>query len=650
MDRHCPVKGGLGDGGLGQHRCLRSRQRRLSASRLVALSALLGVPLGTLTALAPVVLLAAPASASAGAACTGTIAGVVVTGGSAQTAKVGTGFSSALQAEVVDTGGCPISNVDVEFVAPTSGPSATFPGAATNATVETGTNGVATAPTLTANDVSGSYTVLAEVANTGIEADFNLTNTTAGVASGVKVTSGNDQSAKVGTQFALPLTVNVLDAYGDPVPDDTVSFTVITTSGAGATFVGGGSSATAQTSESGTAASPLLVAGSTVGPFTVTASVGGLNTSATFSLKDVASGPYAMTAGAGSSQVTELGTDFAVPLAVTVTDSDGNAVTGASVTFNAPASGPSGVFAGHGASAVVQTDSNGVAAAPDFSAGEVPGGYIVTAKVAGLAGEATFALVNTARTTASVSGPAGTYWLVTSAGRVLTSGGAANYGSVPGKPTSRAVGIAATPGGHGYWVTTSGGQVFAFGNAKLYGSPAKLHLKSPIVGIAAAPDGKGYWLVASDGGIFNYGDAGFRGSPAQLHLKSPIVGIAATPDGKGYWLVASDGGIFNYGDASFHGSTGNIHLSKPIVGIAATTNGQGYWLVASDGGIFAFGGATFYGSQPSVIPQPVKALVTTPDGDGYWVISANGTAAGFGDAGAQGSPSPAGVTVVGGAA
>ena len=78
-----------------------------------------------------------------------------------------------------------------------------------------------------------------------------------------------------------------------------------------------------------------------------------------------------MTAGAGSSQMTELGTDFAVPLAVTVTDSDGNAVTGASVTFSAPASGPSGVFAGHGTTAVVATDSNGVATAPDFSANEV---------------------------------------------------------------------------------------------------------------------------------------------------------------------------------------------------------------------------------------------------------------------------------------
>jgi hypothetical protein len=623
--------------------------RRHSRWRTVALGLLVGLPVSSLTGLAPVVLLAAPASAATGSACTGTIAGVVVSAGSPQTAKVGEGFSSALQAEVVDTGGCPVPNVDVEFVTPTSGASATFPGAATTATVETGTNGVAGAPTLTANDVSGSYTVLAEVASTGIEVDFDLTNTTAGVANAVKISSGNDQSAKVGAPFALPLVVDVADAYGDPVPDETVAFTVVTTNGAGATFVGGGSSATAQTDESGVATSPLLMAGSTVGPYTVTVSVSGLNSSATFSLKNLASGPYAITGGAGSSQTTELGTDFAVPLAVTVTDDEGNAVPGASVTFSAPASGASGVFAGYGSTAVVTTDTNGVATAPDFSADETAGGYIVTAKAAGLASEAAFAMVNTARTTASVSGPDGTYWLVTSSGHVLTSGAAANHGSVSGKLSSKAAGIATTPGGRGYWVVTAGGQVYAFGNAVSYGSPAKLHLARPVVGIAATPDGKGYWLVASDGGIFNYGDAALYGSPAKLHLKSPVVGIAATPDGKGYWLVASDGGIFNYGDAGFHGSTGSIHLNKPIVGIAATANGKGYWLVASDGGIFAFGGATFYGAQPSVVPQPVKALVATPDGDGYWVVSANGTAAGFGDAGAQGSPSPAGVTVVGGA-
>ncbi len=599
-----------------------------------------------LTGLASVTLAAAPASA-AGAACTGTIAGVSMSGGSGQTAKVGEGFANALQAEVVDTGGCPVSGVDVEFVAPTSGPSATFPGAATNATVETSSAGVASAPTLTANQVSGSYTVIAEVANTGIEADFNLTNTTAGAANGVKATSGSGQSAKVGAQFALPLSVQVDDAYGDPVADETVDYTVVTTSGAGASFLGGGSSATAQTNQSGLATSPVLVAGTTVGSYTVTASVAGVNTSATFTLKNISSGPYALTAGAGTSQATELGTDFAVPLAVTVSDQSGNAVSGAAVTFRAPASGASGAFAGSGAAVVVDTDANGVATAPYFSANDTPGGYIVTAKVAGLAAQATFALVNTARTTASVSGPAGTYWLVTSTGKVLTSGAAANYGST-GKLSSKAVDVATTPGGRGYWVVTAAGHVYAFGNAKAYGYPAKA--PSPIVGMAGTADGKGYWLVASNGAVYAYGDAVSHGSPAKAHLASPIVGMAATADGKGYWLVAADGGIFNYGDAAFHGSAGHVKLKKPIVGMAATADGKGYWLVASDGGIFAFGSATFYGSQPSLTPQPVKALVATPDGDGYWVVSANGTAAGFGDAGAQGSAlTAAGVTVVGGA-
>ena len=78
--------------------------------------------------------------------CTGTLGGLLVSGGSGQAARAGTAFADPLAAEVVDTGGCPLSNVDVEFVAPTSGAGATFPGSATTATVATGTDGVATAP------------------------------------------------------------------------------------------------------------------------------------------------------------------------------------------------------------------------------------------------------------------------------------------------------------------------------------------------------------------------------------------------------------------------------------------------------------------------------------------------------------------------
>ena len=56
----------------------------------------------------------------------------------------------------------------------------------------------------------------------------------------------------------------------------------------------------------------------------------------------------------------------------------------------------------------VLTNSNGVATAPDFSANQRTGGYVVTAAVDGIATPATFALVNEPRTGTSAPRPAGT--------------------------------------------------------------------------------------------------------------------------------------------------------------------------------------------------------------------------------------------------
>jgi hypothetical protein len=624
-----------------------NRPARGSARWLAGLALLAGLPLAGLGVTAASLPFADVASASTG--CTGTVVGLQVTAGSPQLAKVGTAFADPLEVEVVDNGGCPVPYADVVFSTPGAGPSANFAGGLGADTVTTNTQGIATAPTLTANDISGSYSVTAEVQNTSFEVTFDMTNTTTGVASTVTSVSGNNQSAAVGADYPAPLEVSVTDAYGDAVQGTTVDFAVATTSGAAATFVGGGATAAVQTGTGGTATSPLLVAGSTVGTFTVTATVSGVTTPVTFTLTNVASAPTTLTVGTGSSQSTELGTTFAVPLAVTVTDTNGNDVVGASVTFSAPHSGPGGVFAGSGATVVVLTDSSGVATAPDFSANQVTGGYIVTASVAGLSSEATFALVNTTRTTASVTGPTGTYWLATSTGQVLRSGGATNYGGVTKKLSAPIVAMASVPGGRGYWLVASNGLVYPFGSAVSYGPKSKLHLSKPIVGIAATANGKGYWLVASNGQVFAYGDAVNYGDPAKLHLSKPIVGIAATADGKGYWLASSDGGIFNYGDAAFHGSTGSLRLKSPIVAIAAAPGGTGYWLVAANGEVFAFGHATLFGSGTRLSPKPVKAIVPTSDGDGYWIVSANGTAAGFGDAGAQGSRSSAKTAVVGGA-
>jgi hypothetical protein len=632
-----------------------NKVRRQGALVGLTVATLLGAAtLGT----ASVVLAASPALA-AGGGCNGTSEpsfSISAVSGSGQSTKVGTAFATPLEVQVTESIGttsCPAAGEQVEFVAPATEPSAVFNGGVTSVYVTTGSDGTATAPTLYADNVTGSYTVSAYVgssSSTYAPATFQLSNSTVGVPATLTMTSGSGQSATIGGTFAQPLQVTVTDANGDPVAGTTVNFSVVTTAGAGATFAGGGSATTAQTNANGVATSPLLSAGTTAGAFTVTATVEGVTAEATFSLTDLAGAPSTLTAGVGSGQSAELGTDFAVPLAVTVDDADANPLVGEPVTFSAPTHGASGVFAGAGTTAVVLTNSDGVASAPYFCANDHMGGYVVTASVAGVSTPATFALVNTARTAASVTGPDGSYWLVTSTGKVLTSGSAAHLGSTTAKASAPVVGMAAMASGAGYWLVTAKGTVRAFGDAVNYGPAASAPLAKSIVGIAATADGKGYWLVASDGGIFNYGDAVNYGSPASVHLTKPIVGIAATPDGKGYWLVASDGGIFNYGDAAFYGSTGKVHLTKPIVGIAAAPGGKGYWLVASDGGVFAFGHATYYGSGVGLSPPLVKAIVPTADGYGYWIVSANGTAAGFGDAGAQGSATSAKMTIVGGAA
>jgi hypothetical protein len=572
-------------------------------------------------------------------ACTGTIGGLEVSSGSSQTAKAGTGFSTPLAAEVVDTGGCPLGSVDVEFVAPASGAGATFPGSATTTTVASGTDGVATAPVLTANDVSGSYTVLASIPGSALQVSFDLTNTTSGVAASVGVSSGSNQSAKVDQQFPLPLAVNVLDSYGGPVGDTDVTFTIVPTNGAGASFVGGGGVATTQTTSAGTATSPLLVAGSAAGSFSVQVSVNGIGKPAVFTLTDLASAPYAISPGAGTSQSAQLGADFVVPLAVTVTDSGGNAVSGAVVTFSAPTSGASGVFAGRGPSVAVPTNSKGVAVCPSFSANTVTGGYIVAARVAGLGSVAAFAMVNTARTGANTAGMAGSYWLATTDGQVLVSGTAARYGPVTGRaPSGHVVDMATTLDGHGYWLVTSSGAVYAFGDARNYGSIPGPRPHAAVISMAATPDGRGYWLVTSSGAVYAFGDAHYYGSARASRLTGKVVGIAAAGDGKGYWLAAQDGAVVPFGQASSYGSAGGIRLTAPIVGITAASNGKGYWLVAKDGGVFAFGQATFYGSGKGIAINPVVGVVAVPDGGGYWIVSNNGTVAGFGDAATQSSP------------
>src|SRR5262249_2119179 len=79
-------------------------------------------------------------------------------------------------------------------------------------------------------------------------------------------------------------------------------------------------------------------------------------------------------------QSTKLGQPYATDLQVSISNTNGCPVTtglaGLAVTFAAPESGPSGRFASSGSNAVlVGTNAAGVAAAPQFTANNLPGGF-----------------------------------------------------------------------------------------------------------------------------------------------------------------------------------------------------------------------------------------------------------------------------------
>ena len=578
----------------------------------------------------------------------GAPATITVAGGDSQQATVGTDFGDNLSATVVDHYGNPIEGTDVTFTV-TAG-SASFPGGSTDVE-STDPTGTATAATLTAGTTAGPVTVTAS-AGPGVTTTFIGIDAVAGAPATIGFAGGNNQSAPVTTDFAHPLAVNYQDAFGNPVPGVSTTFTVVSGT---ATFPGDQSSATVSSGADGDATAPTLTAGTTAGPVDVRTTGGGGGVDFTETV--VAGAPAAITQVSGSGQQAQPRTAFGTPLAVNVVDAYGNPVDGATVTFHV-ASG-SASFPGSSATVTAATGADGTATAPILTAGTTAGPVTTTATVGSLSTTFTDVVVvhgPAAQTTAvsgggqtalygqafgaplvvrvtdaegnPISGDTVTY-LVTGGSAVLGSAtattDAAGQASVtltagpsggPVTVVAAATGatvatfaatvqragsggalIASTPDGKGYWITGATGKVNAFGDATDEGSVTG-SLNKPIVGITSTPDGKGYWLVASDGGIFAFGDAVFQGSMGGQPLNKPIVGIAATPTGKGYWMVASDGGLFAFGDAVFQGSMGGQPLNQPIVGLAATPTGKGYWMVGGDGGVFAFGDAGFFGSVP----------------------------------------------------
>jgi adhesin/invasin len=328
---------------------------------------------------------------------------LTLAGGSPQTAERGTAFAGGLQVVLANTDGCPLTTslagTPIVFTAPSSGPSGSFAASGSNTLmVGADASGAASAPGFAANELVGTYDVIASSAYGSVS--FALTNSGAGVAATIVAASPISQSASVGARYPRALSVRVRDADGDPVAGATVTFTLggAGQAGAGATFTGGGSQATATTAADGIAISPSFAAGTLAGGFSATASTAGVATTVRFALHNRAGRPVDVSAGAAASEATAAETRFTIPLAVLVTDWHHNPISGVRVTFAAPRSGPSGHFsrASRPASVRVRTDASGIAVAPPFVANARQGGYVVIATVRGAAQAAAFALVNDA--------------------------------------------------------------------------------------------------------------------------------------------------------------------------------------------------------------------------------------------------------------
>ena len=213
-----------------------------------------------------------------------------------------------------------------------------------------------------------------------------------GPAANIQATSGATQSVAISAAFG-PMTVSVTDAGGNGVSGANVTFSA-PTSGASGSFSGGATSASVATNSSGAAAAPAFTANAIAGSYSVTASVAGVTTTASFSLTNTPGPAATIAATAGTPQGALINSSFATTFKATVQDSAGNGISGATVTFTAPASGASGTFAGSLTTASATTDSSGVATSPTFTAGGAGGSYSINATVAGVGTAANFTLTN----------------------------------------------------------------------------------------------------------------------------------------------------------------------------------------------------------------------------------------------------------------
>jgi uncharacterized protein (TIGR03437 family) len=302
--------------------------------------------------------------------------------GNGQNAAVGTIYSGPLKARVEDLYHNPVPNAPVTFAAPSSGASVTFSGPTT---VNSGTDGVATAPAMTANSQVGAFQVTATTVASSGPALFTLINLPGATNKVAFVQQPVDTVA--GVPITPAVTVQLQDSAGNSV--HTAGIPVTLQANALVQRLKDLSGSVSQSSDSNGVATFANLSISQAGSYEFEATSSGLSSATSSPFRITAGTPAKIETNGGTPQSATILTAFPQPLQVTVLDAFNNPVSGATVTFAAPGSGASATLSALSTS----TDANGHASVTATANGTA-GSYSVTAGVNGVSASASFSLTN----------------------------------------------------------------------------------------------------------------------------------------------------------------------------------------------------------------------------------------------------------------
>ena len=293
-----------------------------------------------------------------------------------QSETVGEAYSEALDVLVLDTAGNPVPHAWVSFEAPSDGPSAWL-----DAYARVTTNDGHARVHAVANQRAGAFDVIARLSASAQVARFALRNRAARPARVLASANSARQRASLGMPFSSPLTVEVRDTFGNPVPGARLDFVQH------AREPRAEISPTQVSTDNAGRASVSARASTVAGSYIVAARLHDGAGHADFVLSNTAEPIASVAIVRGDDAEAVVGTAFPRALEVDVMR-DGKPVADTLVTF-APDDDASVVCSPSSA----LTDANG-RARTEATAGERSGSYVLRASVDDGAQPATFHLTN----------------------------------------------------------------------------------------------------------------------------------------------------------------------------------------------------------------------------------------------------------------